>query len=439
MVNDTVSTSAQRRASRTITIMQVLVVLGLVARFAIWLASEGSNDARAWKSFAREINIHGIIGEYVANSRFNHPPLMGVWAVAALKVSTVLRLPYALIFKLLPLTAELLALPLIMHALRRRGASLVVQWQGVAVFSTALVCILVSGYHGNTDSMCALLVLLAVVLVDDGEHPFLAGLAFAAALNVKLIPLVLAPALFIMQARTLRHAVLFMLALGIGVIPFLPPILEVGPTFYKNAIAYNSSPNRWGIHYLLFAGMHFKALAAPLHAIDVFWAAAARYVILLSSFALAVRGRRLGLPAKDVAAAAMCVFLILAPGIGVQYFCYPLALMILVDRRHALLYGLASGLFIGAIYISFSPLVLPLQSHHGAPFGEVPGLIGIPAWCLLTAFLVAHLRRRPVVAAGVATVGFVDVVDPVEVSAIDPVADDTAVSLSENEARHAEP
>ena len=77
----------------------------------------------------------------------------------------------------------------LIYALAKKHGGELQAWRAAAVFSTSLVSIVVTGHHGNTDSACAVLTLAAVALIADGRRPFVAGLAFAAALNVKLIPL----------------------------------------------------------------------------------------------------------------------------------------------------------------------------------------------------------------------------------------------------------
>ena len=66
------------------------------------------------------------------------------------------------------------------------------------------VRILVSGYHGNTDAVYAMLSLLAVYLLQDRNRPLLAGLALGLAINIKLIPVLLIPPL-VLAAQSIRE------------------------------------------------------------------------------------------------------------------------------------------------------------------------------------------------------------------------------------------
>ena len=61
-----------------------------------------------------------------------------------------------------------------------------------AVYALCPAAILISGFHGNTDCLYVALVLVAAIAFDRQRY-FLSGLLWSAALNVKLMPLVLIP------------------------------------------------------------------------------------------------------------------------------------------------------------------------------------------------------------------------------------------------------
>ena len=114
------------------------------------------------------------------------------------------------------------------------------------MYAWALTPILVSSYHGNTDSVAAAAWLLSVYLATEHEADFAAGLALAAAINVKLIPLLGIPAAFA-GYRLWKRATRFFDGLALGLLPFLPVAVLVGSAFYRNAIAYGSSVDLWGL------------------------------------------------------------------------------------------------------------------------------------------------------------------------------------------------
>ncbi len=369
-----------------------LVLIGMMIRIALWLAAEGSNDIRIWERFSGEINTDGVLATYTKDPMFNHPPLMALWALAAAKIGEALTIPFAIVFKVPMLLADVAAAFTMQRAIRRRGGSENAAWGAAAIFALCPVSIWITAFHGNTDSLCAYLAFLAVMLVDDSERPFLAGFVFALSLNVKLIPLVFGPALLLCQAKSLRQALLFCLGGAIGVTPFLAPILKVGEAFYTNAIAYNSHPNQWGLHFFFFQGFRVQAVTEELTAIDLLWAKVARYVILAASAGAGIWARVTKQRAADACAVVIATFFLLTPGVGVQYFVFPVLLFIFIDRARGLFYSLVGGLFVGGLYVHFMTGWLPMSSKHDHQFPMPAAMVGVVVWIALLELVWSRIR-----------------------------------------------
>ena len=64
---------------------------------------------------------------------------------------------------------------------------------------------MVAGFHGNTDPIMVSLLLLSVYLVETGRGEWLAGAAFGMAMNIKILPLLLAPAALLSLPGTRRR------------------------------------------------------------------------------------------------------------------------------------------------------------------------------------------------------------------------------------------
>src|SRR5262249_28908972 len=172
----------------------------------------------SWERFGRQINDWGVLAEYRNVPRFNHPPIMGLWAQLAVRIADSTSIPFRIVFKLLPVASDIVVIWLLWRLGARQGGDLHA-WRVAAIFATSLVSIVITGHHGNTDSICAMLSLAAAILVVDGSKPFFAGLALAAAINVKLIPIVLIAALAPLLADK-RAAMRFGAGLSIGLVPF---------------------------------------------------------------------------------------------------------------------------------------------------------------------------------------------------------------------------
>ncbi|HLU37739.1 MAG TPA: glycosyltransferase 87 family protein, partial [Planctomycetota bacterium] len=155
----------------------------MAVRLFLWWFTVGTNDVATWASHGQNVGARGLAETYRTERLYNHPPLIGLFAAWAVEASGGLTLPFARLIKLPSMLGEAVALA----ALWR--------WGGVrlaAIYALLPAPILVAAYHGNTDCLYAAFALLAA-LAWERRRFALAGLALAAALNVKLIPLVLLP------------------------------------------------------------------------------------------------------------------------------------------------------------------------------------------------------------------------------------------------------
>jgi hypothetical protein len=347
-----------------------LLALGLAARLAVWWFTIGSNDVVGWANHARNVDGLGLALTYRHAPLYNHPPLAGLYAAFAWHAGGGDLDAFARWIKLPGLAGELLAMAL----LGRLGGMRL-----AALYALLPAPILVSSYHGNTDCLYAAFT-LAAAIAWDRQRPALAGLAMAAALNVKLIPLVLLP-LFVVAAPSWRALFAFTAAASLGVLPYLGPALGAGDAMYRNMVAYNSSADEWGLLAILNDAERSSAvqhLATPVR--DTFLVLG-RYLVMGAVLALAAGSRlRLRLSMCEQAALAASLFLLLAPGFGVQYVAFPAPLLLAVDAAAGVFWGVASGLFIGALYAGYLVPGPEWYSSFRAPFPGWSPELGLVAW-----------------------------------------------------------
>jgi hypothetical protein len=366
-----------------------LAVLGLGLRVYLAVVTAGTNDILTWSRFAELIHRHGVLWAYQNLPDFNHPPLMGYWAVASLKLAGMTALPFHLFLKLPGLVGEGIVTWLLYRIWR--GAGAVAAIGAVAAYAWCGISILISGVHGNTDCLCAAFCLLAILLLVRG-HALSSGLAMAAALNVKLLPLVLLPGL-VLNLRDRRALVRFGAGLCVGAVPFLPFVLASWDHFHHNAIAYNSNQDNWGIMAFVNLSESNGALARYAARFRDEFVPRGRYVVLLVSafVALVVRLRTpralLALPAVTFA-----IFLILTPGFGVQYLVYLAPLLFAVSLRDGLLFGTLAGAFVLVIYVTFLTNARPYLTVFATKFPMPAPLFGIVVWCLLIGIVTRFCR-----------------------------------------------
>ena len=417
------------------------ILLGLALRFVLAAICWGTNDANTFGQFGFYITRDGLIETYLHDTWLNHPPIPSYWCAAAWRLTMPLKTVYdtdigdsvldashirqdtpgrwfSAVFKLPSLLADCATAWL----LYRLWASRAGQTRALAVsamYAWSLVAILVCGYHCNTDPIYAFLCLLCVYLLQDRRASFLGGLALAAAINVKLTPVLLIPPLLLWH-QCLKSAAKFILGLAVGALPFVPVFFFAGKAFYANAIAYKSNPDNWGITYLLMRFDHppdgLYEFVATDHPLARVYFNFGRYGVLALIGAWAVfarlRGRkgaasstlshRNGLRSKEpaydtytLAAVTLSIFLFFTPGFGVQYTVMVLPLLFAIWPGMANAYGLAAGLFIGIIYWAHWP------GHHWPPDSQFKGmcpwpspLYGLVAWGLLGYFMLRAVFMR---------------------------------------------
>ena len=359
-----------------------VVLGGAAARLWLWWVSLGCNDVTSWYKYAESIAANGLIETYRNIQLFNHPPLIGLYAMQAWWWSGEDLWTFAHLIKIPGLAGE----ALILWALWRFAGP-----KASAAYAWLPAAILVSGFHGNTDCLYVALVLVAVIAFDRQRY-FLAGLLLAGALNVKLLPLMLVPLVFIGSPN--RKALLRLTAgLAIGAAPFVVPALSAGHAMYRNMVSYNSNAVNWGLLAILNQCVGIPALGKWAAATKDFYLVAGRYVILAAITGVALQAKsRNCRPMAEQAALGAALFLLLTPGFGVQYVIFVAPLLCLVDMPQALRWGWVSGLFIGVVYWAFRVAAAHPTSLIDSDFPLHAWVIGLAAWAILLHFVWRHSK-----------------------------------------------
>jgi hypothetical protein len=403
--------------SRSVSPWIVVILLGFVVRFVVAYASIGSDDAAMFWVFGNHVRSSGLFGAYRENPQFNHPPISAFLACGTLAVTEQIAGPtrpptpddegnwfehmalFVLLFKLPAIAADALACALLYAVWRSRSGSSSARWVVPAAYAWALGPILVSSYHGNTDSIYAAFSLAAAWLMHgERRRPFLGGLALAVAINIKLIPVLLIPILAV-SVHSRRELLLFFAGLGVGVIPYLPVLywdllISERSYFTRNVLAYNPEPNSWGLAIPLTVGRPHP----PRVGFDdllLSFKANGRYLILASVAAWTLLWRRAS-ARRDLllgAAVVYALFLVLVPGFGVQYVVIVAPLLFAAGQRWlATGYGLASGLCAGSAYVAYLQPGLPMFSKFKDYFPPATVIFGVVAWSLLVVFVFRSVR-----------------------------------------------
>ncbi|HWO08563.1 MAG TPA: glycosyltransferase 87 family protein [Polyangiaceae bacterium] len=380
-----------------------LAALAFMARAFVIVMSVGSNDMTTWLGFAEKISETSVGQLYDEHKMFNHPPLMGLFASAAYDLSRVIGVRFEWLFKAPLLLADVACAWLLFLNWQSRGIRRAAAV--VALFAWNPASILIGAYHGNTDALCVSFMLLSAILMDRALA-FWSGLALAAAINVKLIPVLLIVPLWVC-VRDRQGALRFLAGLSIGALPFLPYMIGHWHGFYQHVLSYRSNPRLWGIPFILAQLQDVEHVGTAALALAKFWAKKGTLALLCWPVLLAWwrRKRQPDFGARELGACTLLGFMVLTPGWGVQYLVYPVPLLFAVNVELALWYSTLAGLNAFALYASLWTGGVPWYSDffRGEPFG--PLAFGCLVWAVAARLAFALLRRRQPAPAlvGVAT------------------------------------
>lgn len=352
-----------KRESRLISIFLVtgLIASGLAARLALSAVSIGTNDAVNWNTSAHIVLSRGLSEAYGIDRFMTNPPLisLGIACIAAL--SSFLQFSFFFLLRLPGIAAEIGSAALVFLIWRRRDPARAPL--ATALFAWGLCSIVVTGFRGNTDGICAFFAFLAAYLHVERDEPFWSGASLGAAINVKLIPVLLIPA-FLLHAYRSGRMWPFVAALAITSVPILSAVFLIGDPFTEKVLGYRSILDYWGVQtlFLLAAGT-FSSMQ------DVFMKVSSYYhqigpVLILAVISLHACICRARLNLYESCVAAFVLFSILASGFGLSYFAVFLPFLFAVSPRWAFRLSTAVGLTLVIAASFFLVQLLPLQSYH---------------------------------------------------------------------------
>ena len=363
--------------------------LALLAKLVCAAVTVGTNDADSFYNFGRFIWEHGLLAQYRATTEFNHTPLVG-WFCAAIyglghgfAFNWLLRLP--------GIVADFLSVRVL---LRWSDSDAHPPTWPLMLFALSPVNFMVSGFHGNVDSVLAWLLLLAVR--ECLRHRAIGcALLFGLACQVKVIPVLLAPAFFFFWLHRGRGRDFFLTASATILTGWAVPLLFLPDTFLHQVLGYNSNWGSWGVTWLLrltgspvFAPAGFRDLTTTQLTIMLC------LKIIIVAAALCIAWRRRSLPATQLPATLTIiwtVFFVFAPGVGAQYLVWFAPFLLLTSARWSAAITAASAIFLFAFYTTTSG---GLPWYHAVSTAELlPRWVAWSAlpWFTLFAFLIARV------------------------------------------------
>ena len=379
------------------------IAIGAAAAFAfalklrLALTTYGTNDVYRYEEFAAAARLFGA-SVYRETWDFNHPASMihGLRALAWVAERT--RLPFAFWIRVPALFADLGCLVLLGRILEARLHERSIRW-ALLLFALAPPLLLISGFHGNTDTVMIFFLLLSIHLEERGANIALAGAAFGLSMCIKLVPIVAAPAIFF-YLPSMRRRIAFFAAAGAALLICWSPYLFQEPrSILGQVFGYRSYYGHWGFSFLLSK----LALRLPAFApLDQAFQRAGAPLLLASVGAVSWAMNRGSGPPRLYQQLGIVFFLFLScsSGFGVQYLAWPAAWVVGLGALPAAIYFCCAGTFLFLVYNQWAqglPWYIADSNRVGDYDGHLDGF-QIACWLsvlMLLAVAVSQLRARP--------------------------------------------
>jgi hypothetical protein len=324
-----------------------IAALALVVKLLLALRTFGTNDVYSYERFASWAGYLGG-GMYRASPDFNHPPSMIHVLVFLNWLGHVTGLGFPFFIRLPAILADVGNLWIVCRILGPRLQTRSIWW-GVLLIAAAPNLILISGFHGNTDSVMMFFVLLTVYLIEQHGSSKLAGAAFGLALCIKIAPIMLVPAI-VFYLKDLRQRIVFLAFAAAAVLTCWSPFLwQVPGPINHNVIGYRSIYGHWGVSYLLERlSAHFSQVAW----INTVFQSSGPFVLLGAfTFLSFWMNRKASRP--DLFSQCGLIFLLLlslTSGFSVQYLCWLVPWLVELGLATAVVYHVASFVFLFLVY-----------------------------------------------------------------------------------------
>ena len=338
-------TDAARPARRSILGLPPVVfaaaALAVALKLALALRTTGTNDIRSFMYFLLEYESWGMRRIYAEEAEFNHPPFVLHWLGALRWLYLHVGLTPGFWIRLPSILADFGGACLLGRILAGRLGDRGVR-ATLLLAVLAPVSVFVSGFHGNNDPVMIFFVLLSVFLLERSAPDWAAGLAMGMAVNLKIVPLVFWPAIFLWLPGARRRAEYFGAAILAVVLASSPILFQEPALLARKVLGYKSSFGLWGLSRIL----------APVPALAQSFASAGRFllvgVLVLLALWMNLRPRKPG-PFVQVGVLAFA-FLAFSPGFGVQYLAWLVPWVAGAPLAAASAFTATSACFLGLVY-----------------------------------------------------------------------------------------
>ncbi|MCU1329692.1 MAG: rane protein [Bryobacterales bacterium] len=370
----------------------------LICRLCLAIFTYGTNDASMWESSAAIVRdtgggaiYKGLVevrdpeGKPLHRQVFNHPPFMirVLAGMNAVKVAT--GIPVRVTLRLVDAAADVGTVILTAAILRHLFGSIPLPSMLLVVIAPAWMCI--SGFHANSDPLLVFFLVLTVYLAEVRACTGWAMVAFAFATGIKVVPIVLFPALFL-WCNSWRERVRALLIIAtFWLVTACPWLIHTPAAMMGHIFGYRSPTGLWGIGLLLVESHSdrawlFNSYGQYLMAV----------VLVLAAVLMNRGGKRAFLFCQF--GVLLFLFHLLTPGFGIQYLAWLIPWATVLPWRLVAAHVIASSAFCAAVYTYWSggaPWYYANSVTVG-PWGWLPALIGLVVWFTVAVAIYAYWR-----------------------------------------------
>ena len=386
-----------------------LALIAFAAKLTIAYNTLGTNDAINFYGLAKALSDHSLEWCYQHSRYLNHPPLVayylrGIFALTEQTWAQQLGFHFPFLLRLPGIIADFLAVVIL---LRLSKIDILIPTWALALFALSPVSLMVSGFHGNTDSVMVLFLVCAVWMCVR-DQAALAGLFFALSCQIKIVPLLFLPAFFFFWLS--RHRIGSFLTTGAiaTCVLWWEPISTFPILFAKNVLGYGSYWGIWGFTYCLrLTGLQQFSTVSFVDLEPIQLVIMSLFKTIIIACAVLIAWRRRNVPGQEfirTVAYTWLIFFVFAPGVCAQYLIW-LAPFILIASPTLYSWLLAtSSVFLFAFYNStarafpwFVAISTDGRRELWAPWSLLPWFVIIAGAIIFSRRIVGRALSLPLV------------------------------------------
>ena len=371
-----------------------LVLVALIARLIplLLLPVGAGYDIESFKLVSDAL----LKGEevYTSAARGRHPylPLQMYIIGATAYLSQITPLPFIVWLKLPSVLADLFVTALIFRVFRRWGKSKPIATFWALLYALNPISVLVSAYHGQFDSIPALMLLLSWYIWQFRRYVKRSAAFLGLAILDKTWPAIFLPVIFIRLPDHRRRIIYTIISLGIPILFSTAYVLIYNSDpvpMLRRALTHSGVPGYWGLSVLLFVPGSLWIDPEPI----LQWILPfQRGILLLAALFTLWWTRRQS--ALDALLTVMLAIFTVTLGMGIQWLIWPVAFAIIAQEERWLKWYTLAGTFMLFVHL-YGLHLYPWANQLFEP--QIAAAIirasAIPAWIVVLLWTFSRLRR----------------------------------------------